>query len=48
MSLPPVLEHVKRHPGMYLAKVDFAAVAAFIGGFNLATHGGFASDVPGG
>ena len=40
MSLPPALENVKKHPGMYFPKVEFDVVAAFINGFNLATHGG--------
>jgi hypothetical protein len=40
MSLPDVLEHMKKRPGMYVAKVDFDSVAAFIAGFNLATNGG--------
>jgi hypothetical protein len=40
MSLPAVLENVKKHPGMYVYKVEFDSVAAFIDGFNLATNGG--------
>jgi hypothetical protein len=40
MSLPPALEHVKKHPGMYVYKAEFDSMAAFIGGFDLATNGG--------
>ncbi|HWY87735.1 MAG TPA: hypothetical protein VNX28_13470 [Gemmataceae bacterium] len=40
MSLPSLLENVKKRPGMYFPKVEFDVVAAFITGFNLAGNGG--------
>jgi hypothetical protein len=40
MSLPPVLDHVKKHPGMHFHKVEFDLLAAFINGFNLGGNGG--------
>ena len=40
MGLPPVLDMLKRHPGIMISNVNFDAVVAFIDGFNLAISGG--------
>src|SRR5436190_48179 len=40
MSLPTVLDHMRKQPGMYFPRVEFDLVAAFINGFNAAIHGG--------
>src|SRR5438309_712191 len=40
MGLPYVLEKLRDRPGMFIPKVDFDVVAAFITGFNQATRGG--------
>ena len=40
MSLPPLLESVRKHPGMYLSRVEFDLAVAFLDGFDLASNGG--------
>jgi hypothetical protein len=39
MPLPLDLARFRDHPSMYLAKVDFDTVAAFVGGYDLAASG---------
>jgi len=40
MPLPHAVEMVRRHPGMYLRRVDFDVAVAFVQGFDAATSGG--------
>ena len=40
MSLPEVLEHVRRSPRIFVNRLDFDTVAALVKGFDLATDGG--------
>lgn len=38
MSLPFDLDHVRAHPTMYLVRVEFDTIAAYIQGLDAATH----------